>query len=375
MNVGLLETMKKIPLIKPYITEEIKAKVCEVLDSGYLTEGSVTKEFEDNFRKYIGCKYAIAVTSCTTGLEMALRCLGIGPGDEVIVPNYTYPATASVVAILGAKPVLVDVSNDTMLIDYNVIEDAISPLTKAIMPVSIFGNPLDYNSLNRIKEKFNLFIIEDAACSIGAEYKDARVGTLADISVFSLHPRKFITTGEGGIITTNNNDWAAWMDSYKHFGIGTSNSREGTVFERIGTNYKLSNILAAVGLCQMQKINELLDRRIQLSENYISLLKSDPRIAIPLTTAEGKHSRQSFCVYIENRDVVMRRMRDNGIEVQIGTYALHMHPAYSNETVCTTLSNMPGSKYAFQHCLTLPLYHELTNSDQEYVVQQLCRLL
>jgi perosamine synthetase len=367
--------MRIIPLIKPYISEEIKAKVCEVLDSGYLTEGTVTKDFEDNFKKYIDCKYAIAVTSCTTGLEMALRCLGIGPGDEVVVPDYTYPATASVVAILGAKPVLVDVSKDTMLIDYNAIEAAITPLTKAIIPVSIFGNPLDYNRLNQIREKFNLFIIEDAACSIGAEYKGARVGSLADISVFSLHPRKFITTGEGGMITTNNNAWAEWMDSYKHFGMGTSTTREGIIFERIGTNYKLSNILSAVGLCQMLKIDELLDRRIQLSEYYISLLKADPRIAMPRTTAEGKHSRQSFCVYIENRDEVMKKMRGNGIEVQIGTYALHMHPAYSADATCTIMSNMPGSRFAYQHCLTLPLYNELTNSDQEYVVQQLCSLL
>lgn len=145
----MITNMRKIPLIKPYITDEVKQKVCEVLDSGYLTEGPTTKEFEDMFKKYIGCRHALAVTSCTTGLEIALRVLNIGPGDEVIVPDYTYPATADVVAIVGARPVIVDVSRSTMLIDYNSIEKAITKYTRAIMPVSIFGNPLDHEKLTR----------------------------------------------------------------------------------------------------------------------------------------------------------------------------------------------------------------------------------
>lgn len=367
--------MRNIPLIKPYMTQAIKDKVCEVLDSGYLTEGPVTVEFEKLFKEYVGCNHAIAVTSCTVGLEMALRCLGIGPGDEVIVPDYTYPATASVVAIVGAKPVLVDVNKDTMLIDYGAIEAAVTNRTRAIMAVSIFGNPLDYDRLNHIKREFNLFILEDSACSIGAEYRGEKVGKLADISVFSFHPRKFITTGEGGMITTDNGDWAAWMESYKHFGMGKADTREGTVFERIGTNYKLSNVLAAIGVGQMQQIDELLDRRIQLSENYINLLEDDDKVSIPVTTAAAKHSRQSFCIFVENRDKIMKHMRKVGIEVQIGTYALHMHPAYSDKSTCRATSSMPGSKYAFEHCLTLPLYHELTERDQQYIVHQLRKFL
>ena len=366
---------RKIPLIKPYMTQTIKDKVCEVLDSGYLTEGPVTVEFEKLFKEYVGCNHAIAVTSCTVGLEMALRCLGIGPGDEVIVPDYTYPATASVVAIVGAKPVLVDVNRGTMLIDYDAIATAITDRTKAIIPVSIFGNPLDYTRLNHIKREFNLYILEDSACSIGAEYNGEKVGKQADISVFSLHPRKFITTGEGGVIATDNKEWAAWMESYKHFGMGKNDTREGTVFERIGTNYKLSDVLAAIGLGQMQQIDELLDRRIQLSENYINLLKDDDKVSIPVTTVAAKHSRQSFCIFVENRDKVMKHMREVGIEVQIGTYALHMHPAYSDKSKCRATSTMPGSKYAFEHCLTLPLYHELTYTDQEYVVERLRKCL
>ena len=367
--------MKKIPLIKPYITEELKAKVCEVLDSGYLTEGPVTRAFEEKFKAYIGCGYALAVTSCTTGLEMALRALGIGPGDEVIVPDYTYPATADVVNIVGAKIVIVDVSKDTMLIDYDKMEKAITDRTKAIVPVSGFGNPLDYDRLARIRERYGLYVVEDAACSIGAEYRGVKVGNQADISVFSLHPRKFITTGEGGMITTGNGDWADWMMSYKHFGMSVEGTRLTNRFERVGSNYKLSNILAAVGLVQMHHIHDLLDRRLELANNYLGLLREHGEIEIPQTTEHGKHSRQSFCIYVKGRNEVIRKMADLGVEVQIGTYALHLHPAFASSADCRITGALPGSLYAFENCLALPLYHELTKDDQAYVVENLIKCL
>lgn len=377
--MGMEETapvsMKKIPLIKPYITQEIKDKVCQVLDSGFLTEGQVTREFEETVRNYLGCGQALAVTSCTTGLEIALRALELGPGDEVILPDYTFPATADVVAIVGATPVIVDISPETMLIDYDALEQAITPRTGAIIPVSLFGNPLDYDRLLAIKEKSGLYLVEDAACALGAEFKGVKVGNQADLTVFSFHPRKFITTGEGGVVTSNNPRWVAWMNSYKHFGMGIHESRLITNFERIGTNYKLSNVLAAIGLCQMQKIEELLARRIALAEHYISLLKSNPQVKIPQTTAQGKHSRQSFCIYIDNRDEIMRRMRETGIEVQIGTYALHLHPAFAHSQNCRLTGDLHNSQYAFSHSLTLPLYHDMAVEDQLTVVNELVRLL
>jgi len=365
----------RIPLTRPYITQEIKDKVCEVLDSGYLTEGDVTREFEESVRDYIGCEHAIAVTSCTTGLEVALRALGVGPGDEVVVPDYTYPATASVVAIVGAHIVIVDVDPNTMLVDYHALESAITPRTKAIIPVSLFGNPLDYERLRAIKERHGVYIVEDAACSIGAEYKGVKVGNLADISVFSLHPRKFITTGEGGIITSNNSEWVEWMRSYKRFGVEDIQARVGSRFERIGTNYKLSNIQAAVGLVQMKYISELLNKRQLLVNNYVDLLKDNGEVGFQQVSQFGTHSYQSFCIFVKDRDTVLHNMREQGIEVQIGTFSLHMHKAFKENPSCHINGDMKGSTYAFEHSLALPLYHDLSIDDQEHVVEKLVEII
>jgi len=367
--------MKRIPLIKPFITGDVKDKVGEVLDSGYLTEGPVTREFEKEFERYTGCCRALAMTSCTTGLEVALRAVGVGQGDEVIIPDYTYPATGHVVGLVGARAVIVDVSRESMLIEYDQIEEAIGRRTKAILPVSLFGNPLDYQRLSEIRDKYGVHVIEDAACSIGAEFRGVRVGNLADISVFSLHPRKFITTGEGGMVTTNNAGWADWMLSYKHFGMGVHDSRLTASFEQPGTNYKLSDILAAVGLVQMKHIDDLLSKRCLLARRYVEYLQDNPQVIIPETTPQGVHSYQSFCLFVENRNQIMQELRAQGIEAQIGTYSLHMHKAFKNNPNCKIVGDMVGSRYAYDHCMALPLYHDLTADDQEYVVDTLSRCL
>ncbi|OGV35667.1 MAG: aminotransferase DegT [Lentisphaerae bacterium GWF2_45_14] len=366
--------MYKIPLIKPYLPKGTREKVLEVLDSGYLTEGPVTAEFENIIENFIGCGHVLAVTSCTTGLELALRALGIGPGNEVITADYTYPATADVIRIVGADAVIVDVSKDTMLIDYDAMEKAITPKTKAIIPVSIFGNPLDYDRLDRIREKYNLKIIEDAACALGAEYKGAKAGTQADIAVFSLHPRKFLTAGEGGLVTTNNCEWAAWMNSYKHFGMGSATTRENTGFQMIGTNYKFSNILAAVAIEQARQIDLLLERRRTLASNYIDMLGGKSGVTLPSVTEGGLHSYQTFSIFIEERDRVMKSMREMGIEVQIGTYSLHMHKAFQQPGV-RLAGNFENSRYAFEHCLAIPLFHEMELEQQKTVVRELLKLL
>lgn len=365
----------KIPLIKPFINKSIKKRVSDVLDSGYLTEGPVTREFEEKMKDFLGCKYLHTVTSCTTGLEVALRALGIGPGDEVIIPDYTYPATASVIPIVGAKAVIVDVSKEDMLLNFDALEAAINKNTKAIIPVSLFGAPLNYDKLNELKIKHNLFIVEDAACTIGAVYKGVKVGNHADITVFSLHPRKFITTGEGGLITTNNKKWADWINSYKHFGMDmTGANREGIHFNIIGTNYKLTNIQAAVGLGQLENINELLNKRIQLANNYKKLIKKSDKINLPMVLdpkPNCQHSFQTYVVYIDDRDRVMDEMRNKGIEVQIGSYSLHMHNAFNNNPQVQLVGNLENSAWCYKHALALPLYNDLTFEQQNFIINEL----
>ena len=363
--------LNKIPLTKPFLSDGIKKKVLEVLESGHWTEGDVTRELENSFKNYIECNNAIAVTSCTTGLEMALRVLGIGRGDDVIVPDFTHPATASIVAITGARVILVDVDPITYNIDYNALESVITDNTKAIIPVSLFGNPLDWEKLKFIKEKYSLYIIEDAACAIGAEFQGLKIGNQADISVFSLHPRKTITTGEGGIITTNNPDWANWMKSYKNFGAYVKQNNANPSFNMFGTNYKMSDILAAVGLDQINNVNFLLEKRKLLCEKYNQLLCDVNEVTLPQVTPGGKHAWQSYCVKVNNRNHIIKKMKEYGISVQIGTFALHRENAFQKGNHCYHKSSFNGSLHLFNHCLTLPLSFEMSLEDIEYVVENL----
>lgn len=361
--------MFEIPLIRPYLNKDVKQRVLDVLDSFHLTEGRVTAELEDMVESFIGVKHCIAVTSCTAGLELALRCLRIGQGDEVILPAFTYPATADAIRITGATPVFVDVDHETMLIDYDQLRKKVTPATKALVPVSLFGNPLDYDRLNRIKQEFELRIVEDAACALSAEFREIPTGKHADITVFSLHPRKFVTTGEGGLITTDNDEWAEWIKSYKRFGMAMDNN--STVFKRIGTNSKLSDILAAVGVGQMHQIQELISQRQKQASFYIKLLRGVDGVCLPKTTPHGKHSYQSFCVFVTKRDCILEKMRSKSIEVQIGSYFLPDQLAFKNFAGNQFSNKMHGSRRASTECLVLPLYHQMTKTDQEKVVSVL----
>jgi dTDP-4-amino-4,6-dideoxygalactose transaminase len=355
--------------MKPFVNQAVKDNVCAVLDSGFLTEGPMTRRLEKAFQDYTGARHALAVTSCTTGLELALRCLGIQAGDEVIVPDFTYPATADAVATVGASAVLVDIDPGTFLIDYDAIEIAITPRTRAVIPVSEFGNPLDWTQLGRIKSRHGIPIIEDAACAIGSSYHGVKTGSLADITVFSLHPRKFITTGEGGIITTNRTEWAEWMDAHKHFGIVGKDAAGRPAFQRIGTNCKLSDLQAAVGVVQMQHIRELLWQRQELARIYARLFAEEQRVSLPRITAGGESSWQSFCIKVANRDEVMNVVRAQGIEVQFGAFALHRQPAFQQSAHCRWAGALSGSRQAFDEALVLPLHHALLPGDQDDVVR------
>ena len=337
--------------------------------SGWLTEGPVTKQFEEEVRQYVGAKHAVATTSCTTALELALRALETGPGDEVIVPDFTHPATGSIVEWIGAKTVLVDVDLSSYNIDPMEIEKAITKETKCIIAVSWGGNPLDIKPLNELKEKHNLFIVEDAACSLGAESNGKKTGTMADITCFSFHPRKIVTTGEGGMVATDDPSLAESIRSMKNFGIRTNNGK--SMFAQVGTNYKLSDILSAIGLAQMKKIDKIIEKRIELANYYSELLADNDLIRPPEKRRGTKHTYQTYAVYIKRddaRDKIIEDLRETRIETQIGTYALHLQPSYRN---LRKIGKLERAEKLYRNLLALPLSYSTLKIDQESVVQQI----
>jgi dTDP-4-amino-4,6-dideoxygalactose transaminase len=360
---------KKIFLMRPFVgAEELKA-VKKVFDSKYLTEGPVTKEFETSFAQFVAAKHAIAVTSCMTGLELAIRVLRIKKGDEVIVPDFTHPATGDCVYQVNADVVLVDVDIESYNITPAAIEEAITKKTKCIIPVSWGGNPID-PEIYKIGKEHEIPILEDAACSAGARINGKKIGSIADITTFSFHPRKIITTGEGGMMTTNDPVLADKAVALKHFG----QTRDGR-FTYHGTNYKMSNIAAAIGLEQLKKLPGILDDRIKKAARYSDLLKEVKGVRPPTKKSGITHVFQSYCIYVERdgiRDRLKKDLADRGIETQIGTYALHLEPSYSN---VRKSGNLMNSELLFNHLLTLPLHHELTDQDQEYVVDSIKVLL
>lgn len=371
--------MNPIPLALPYIPPTALAYVAEVLQSGYVTEGPFTRRLEAAVAAYSGARHAIAVTSCTTGLELALRALGAGPGDEVIVPDYTYPATAQAVMLTSATAVIVDVDADTLNINYDALEAAITPRTKALIPVSLFGNPLDWSTLHALAARHRLPVLEDAACGLGSAHNGVRTGAHATAAVFSLHPRKSVTTGEGGIITTNDDTLAARLRSLKRFGLDTTEGERETLrFVRLGTNQKMSDIVAAVGLAQMEVADEIFGRRAALAASYTALLADlirSGRIRLPQTTPGGVHAWQSYCILLEKRDKVLAALRSQGIEAQIGTYALHREPLFQTHALCRLQGTMAGSQAAYESTLALPLFHTMTQAQQQHVVEALTAAL
>lgn len=362
----------RIPLMRPFLGEEELEAIKRVLDSGYLTEGPVTKQFEEKFSKYIGVKHAIATTSCTTALELALRVLGVGPGDEIIAPDFTYPISAGVAFLVGAKPILVDVDMETYNVTPDEIKKAVTNRTKCIIPVSEFGNPLD-PEIYELGEERGIPIVEDAACSVGSAIDGKKVGTFADITCFSFHPRKTITTGEGGMFVTNNDEFAEKANSFKRFGIKVISGK--CVFAGYGTNYKLSDVLSAIGLVQLGKIEQIIKCRTEKAGIYDELLKDNESVRTPVVKPRCKHNFQSYCVYLNingARNELIKELERKGVETQIGTYALHLEPCFTN---VERVGDLKNSEKLFNNLLTLPLHHELSFEDQKYVCDSISDFL
>ena len=354
---------KTIPLAVPDVGDEEINEIKKVFDTKFLTEGQTTKEFEEQVASYLGVKHAIAVTSCTTGLHAVFEGLDI-KGQEVLVPDYTYPASAEAVVLAGGIPVLTDVDIDSMNMTTKILEEGYNEKMTVFEPVSWAGVPLE-SSIYKKSKDLGLKCLEDSACSLGAKIGNDYVGNIAEFSCFSFHPRKVITTGEGGMITTNNDEMAEFCHSYKHFGA------KGSSFEILGTNYKLSNILSAIGLIQMKKIENIVQTRIEKAKVYEELISKINGIKPAYVGKNTRQTFQSYTCYVEKegkRDKIRNALADENIQSQIGTYALHLEPAYKNYK---RIGNLENSEKLFYNALTLPLHKDLTTEDQE----RICKII
>ncbi len=361
-----------IPLIEPVLGDEELEMVKQVMDSGFLTQGPITEEFEEGFAARVGADHAITATSCTTGLELALEAFGIGTGDEVIVPDFTFPATANAVRRVDATPILVDVDRETYNINVDIARTAISEDTAAIIPVSWGGQPLRTKPLNSIADDHNVAIIEDAACSSGSEYDGEAVGSQFDVSVFSFHPRKIMTTGEGGMITTDDDELAETIRSIKNFGTDQREDEIGFV-RADATNLRFSDVLSAIGVAQLEKLDDIVARRRELAYRYTDLLTDVERIDPPTEIAGAYHNFQTYAAYVEagddaTRDALIEYLGQQNIETQIGTHALHRTEAFAD---AECVSDLKTSAALEDNLLTLPLCHDMTEDDQCRVVDEL----
>ncbi len=360
---------EKIRLSMPDIgTEEISA-ISEVIESGFLVQGKKVEEFEKSVADYVGTRYAVAVSSGTTALHLALVALEISSGDEVIVPDFTFPATANTVVHTGARPVLTDIDPDTFNIDTNLIEEKITEKTKAIIPVHLFGQPADMGPILEIAEEHNLCIVEDAACALGAEYRGKICGSMGSAGCFSFHPRKAITTGEGGMVTTDDEEIAERVRLWRNHGIKSTGGKYNFIVP--GFNYRMTEMQAALGIAQMKKLDKIIEKRIVLAKIYDEQLSDAGWLMTPCIMNNVKHIYQSYVLKIgekTDRDRLIKRMNDRGIEVNIGTYALHMQEFFKNNIKSDNLSN---SEKAFNQSMALPLYSQMQTESIKKVIEML----
>jgi dTDP-4-amino-4,6-dideoxygalactose transaminase len=331
--------------------------VAEVLESGQLTMGPKVDEFERGLAAACGTEHALAVSSGTAALHLAVLALGIGPGDEVLVPAYTFPATANVVAMIGARPVLVDVDPGTMNLDPAKVE--IGPRTKAVISVDLFGRPA------RIEELPDAVpVLEDAAGALGAKRGGRACGSLSALACLSFHPRKIVTTGEGGAVTTDDADLAVTVRRMRHHGIEPRGDFE---IAQPGFNYRLSDILCAVGISQLARLDELLEARTRIAAGYNDRLGGI--VQTPDADNGDVHGWQAYVIQADGAAGVIAALRERGIEAQVGTYALHRLAAYSGQ------GEFPGASRVFERAVALPLHTRLTDSDLDRVSEALTSIV
>ncbi len=349
-----------VRLAWPDVGDEELAEIAAVLETGQLTMGPKVEELEELLAAAAGAEYAVAVSSGTAALHVGVLALGIGPGDEVLVPAYTFPATANVVALAGARPVLVDVDPVTMNIDPEDAARRVTPRTKAILAVHLFGRPA------RLEELPELPLLEDAAGALGASYRGRACGGLGLLGCFSFHPRKIVTTGEGGGVTTNDADLAERSRSLRHHGWSPSGHYDD--MPEGAYNYRLSDVLCALGIPQLRRLDELLAARERVAAGYAERL-APLDVVLPQADSGDRHGWQAYVIQLDRRDEALESLRAQGIQCQIGTYALHRLGAYREQ------GSFPGADAAFERALALPLHSRLTDAELDRVADALDKVV
>ena len=367
----------KIPITKPYFDKKEPDAAKRVVESGWVIQGPITEDFERMVAAFVNAAHAVAVSSCTTALHLSLTAAGIKAGDEVICPSFTYIATPNSIEYTGARPVFCDINEDTYNIDPGLIEEKITGKTKAIVPVDQVGLSCDHDEIQRIAKKHGLKVIEDAAPAIGARYKGRMIGSISDFTCFSFHPRKVITTGEGGMITTDRKSYAETLKILRSFGTKvTSLDRSGyediktEEYYELGYNYRITDIQSAIGIEQMKKLDEILEKRRRLARIYNEELGRIDNIKVPYVPDYTDHTYQTYVISVpeKNRNWVMRKLLEKQIACKIGVEMCHSQPYYVKKYGLTSL---PKTEKAHNSTILIPIYPSMTSPEQEYIIKNL----
>ncbi|MBD3308789.1 aminotransferase class I/II-fold pyridoxal phosphate-dependent enzyme [candidate division KSB3 bacterium] len=371
-----------IPITKPHLTSEDAQAAYETILSGWVTQGPKVQEFEERFAAYVGAKYAVAVSSCTAALHLAMIVAGIGPGDEVICPSFSFIATANSIKYAGATPVFADIEPNTYNLDLADVEKRITPNTKAVLLVHQMGMPADIDAFRALCDAYHVQLIEDAACAIGSSYKGRKIGSHSDLVCFSFHPRKVISTGDGGMITTPHEAYAQRLKLLRHHGMSVSDRtrhQAKTViiedYVEVGYNYRMTDIQASVGITQLEKLDWLVEERRKIAFEYLDALQDLPCLRLPYEPDGYRSNYQSFSIYLQpscrmSRNECMQRLLEAGIATRPGIMIAHRTTAYKSLPV-----QLPISERVSDNSIILPLYVPMPAEARTSVIQQLTRLL
>jgi UDP-4-amino-4,6-dideoxy-N-acetyl-beta-L-altrosamine transaminase len=371
-----------IPYGRQWIDDEDIEEVIKVLKSDWLTQGPQIEKFEEEVASYVGAKYAVAFNSGTSALHGAMFAAGVTKEDEIICSPITFVASTNAGIYLGAKPIFVDMDKETYCIDINKIEEKITSRTKVIVPVDYAGYPVDIKKINEIAKKYNLVVIEDAAHALGAEIDGVKVGTHADMTMFSFHPVKHITTGEGGIITTNNEEYYEKLKIFRSHGITKDETKltrnDGPWYyemQYLGYNYRITDIQCALGRSQLRKLESFIERRIEIAKKYDEAFKDNSNIQLPPKSENTRHVYHLYPILVpkEKRSYIFNKLREKNIFAQVHYIPVHTQPYYITN-YGYKYGDYPNAEEFYEREISIPIYPKLTNEEQEYVIKTLNEL-